>query len=49
MNNPNPQEFPAFKSSSRLLARFLSLLVRGCLWMADRLAYAVMVLEAKGA
>lgn len=38
---------PALKSSYRLLARVLSMIVRLCLWLADRVAYAVMALEAK--
>lgn len=30
-----------------LTVRCLSAIVRGCLWVADRLAYVVMKLEAK--
>jgi len=30
-----------------LTVRCLSAMVRGCLWLADRLAYVVMKLEAK--
>ena len=37
---------PVLNSSYRLLAKFLSLIVRVCLWTADKLAYAVMSLEA---
>jgi hypothetical protein len=30
-----------------LTVRCLSVIVRGCLWLADRLAYVVLKLEAK--
>lgn len=48
MNTPNPQDTPASEIEQRLQsAKFLSVIVRGCLWTADRLAYAVMALEAR--
>jgi hypothetical protein len=39
--------FLPFNLAISLTVKCLSVIVRGCLWLADRLAYVVLKLEAK--
>ena len=41
------QFFLPFDLVFQLTVKCLSVIVRGCLWLADRLAYVVLKLEAK--